>query len=131
MHRPTLVTAIGAAVLLWAGVSAQQEVLPKPGPGSGITRITGAVEVSNAPSVHAVQQGGWEVAINNTPTVRIVETVGPSFLKQGRKYEITWDDGKAEVVTVAGSGRDGWIEVSGPPRRWINLTSLRTIQDAQ
>ena len=129
MRSSMIVVAVGAAVLLWVGVSAQQEMLPKPGPGSGVTRVTGEVEVANAPEVHASQRGAWEVAISNTPGVRVAETSGPSFLKKGLKYEITWGDGQVETVTVAGPGRDGWIEVEGPRQpRWINLNSLRAVQ---
>jgi len=129
MRRPMLVTAIGAAVLLWAVVSAQQEVLPKPGPGSGIVRVTGSVDVSNAPEVQATQRGPWQVAINNVPSVKVAEMPGPSFLKRGLRYEVTWLDGQVEAVVVA-SARDGWIEVESP-RRWINVSAVRTIQEAR
>jgi len=131
MRDSIIVIGVGAVVLFWAGVAAQQEMLPKPGPGSGITRVTGAVEVSNAPEVHAAQRGAWEVSIGNTPRVRVAETAGPSFLKKGLQYEITWGDGQSEVVTIADAGRDGWIEVEGPRRRWISLASARAIQAAR
>jgi len=127
MRTAMVTTVLGVAALLWAGVSAQQEVLPKPGPGSGITRVTGSVEVSNALEVHAAQRGAWEVAISNTPSVRVAEVAGPSFIRSGQRFQITWADGQTEVVVASAAARDGWVPVSGTPGRWVNLANARAI----
>jgi len=131
MRMGVVTAAVGAAAVLWVGLSAQQEVLPRPGPGSGVTRVAGSIEVTNAPEVHAAQRGAWQVGINNVPTVRVAEIGGPAFLQQGQRYELTWADGQVEAVTVTAAGRDGWIEVDSERRRWINLSSVRAIQRAR
>jgi hypothetical protein len=120
--------AIAAAALLWAAVSAQQEMLPKPGPGSGITNVAGSVSITNTPSVMAAQQGDWRVAVSNTPSVRVTEVPSPGFLRTGATYEIVWVDGSRETVTVSSIATNGWIEVERS-RRWINLSSARSIAE--
>jgi hypothetical protein len=123
--------ALGMAVLLWAGLGAQQEVLPRPGPGSGITKVLGAVEVSNAPEVHASQRGAWQVAIGNTPGVRVLEIAGPTFVSAGQNYRITWTDGEAIDVRVTAVASDGWVQVESPRRRWLNLQAARAVEEAR
>jgi hypothetical protein len=120
--------SLSAAALLWVVVSAQQEMLPKPGPGSGVTHVRGSVEVANSPTVLASQQGDWRVAVLNTPSVRVTEVPSPGFLRTGARYEITWADGAKETVTVSSIATNGWVEVERS-RRWINLSSARSIRE--
>jgi hypothetical protein len=108
--------------------SAQQEMLPKPGPGSGITTVTGSVSVTNTPGVRAAQEGDWHVAVLNTPSVRVTEVPSPGFLRSGATYQITWVDGSKESVTISSVATNGWVEVERS-RRWINLASARSIAE--
>ena len=137
--RRTFITIAVLVTGLIAWVGAQQEMLPKPGPGSGITR--------------AAQHGEWEVAISNVPTVRLAAaTAGiplrtPPFVRN-RTYKVTWANGDEERVTVISvadvratdrnndriperspeASTDGWVEVqSSAGRRWINILSARSI----
>ena len=132
------VSALAIALAAWVHLGAQQEMLSKPGPGSGVTGVS--------------QKGEWSVAINNTPSVHIANPIqvrGPIFLKRG-SYRVTWPNGEAEMVTVipttvdtprAGDRMsersqelvtDGWVEVqSGGRRRWINLMAARSIEEAR
>lgn len=137
MQKSTMVVAVAAAALLWVALSAQQqEMLPKPGPGSGVTNVTGSVNiantpsvnVANAPNVHARQEGDWRVAVANVPSVRVTEVPSPGFLRTGSRYEITWVDGTSETVTISNLATNGWIEVERS-RRWINLSSARSIRE--
>ena len=137
MQKSTMVLAVSAAALLWVAVSAQQQdMLPKPGPGSGITNVTGSVSiantpnvtVANTPNVRAAQDGDWRVAIQNTPSVRVTEVPSPGFLRTGSRYEVTWVDGTTETVTISSIATNGWIEVERS-RRWINLSSARSIRE--
>lgn len=136
MQKLTVVATLSAAALLWAAVSAQQEMSPRPGPGSGILTVTGSVNVENTPAVTVAntpavrQDGDWRVAINNTPSVRVTEVPSPGFLRTGTSYEITWVDGTRETVTVSSIATNGWIEIERS-RRWINLTSARSIAEAR
>lgn len=136
MQKVTVAVALGAAALLWVAVSAQQEMSPRPGPGSGVMNVTGSVSIANTPSVTVAnapavrQEGDWRVAINNTPSVRVTEVPSPGFLRTGARYEITWVDGTHETVTVSSIATNGWIEVERS-RRWINLTSARSIAEAR
>ena len=148
---------IGALALLatgWTGLGAQQqEMLSRPGPGSGITR--------------SAQHGDWEVAISNTPTVRIADTPpvqlrGPVFLKN-RSYKVIWPNGDEERLTLisvpdqrlavrnserldrpdrnperlaersAEAMADTWAEVqtASGNRRWINLMAARSIEETR
>ena len=148
---------IGAAALVgtgWAQLVAQQqpqqEMLSRPGPGSGITR--------------SAQHGDWEVAISNTPTVRVanmppVQVRGPMFLRN-RTYKVVWPNGDEERLTMisvpdprladrsperpdrAGERfpersaeviADTWAEVqtASGNRRWINLTAARSIEETR
>ena len=131
MSRRSTVLALGVAAVLWAAVSAQQqEMKPRPGPGSGITNVTGEVQVTNTPTVRASQQGEWRLAVESLPGVRITELPSPGFLRSGYRYEITWPDGSHETVTVDRIAGNGWIEVERG-RRWVNVTSARSIAEAR
>jgi len=103
---------------------------PKPGPGSGITNVTGDVRITNAPAVRASQDGEWRVAVENVPGVRITEVPSPGFLRSGYRYEITWPDGSNETVAVDSIAGNGWIEVERG-RRWVNVSSARSIREAR
>src|SRR5688572_28458007 len=111
------ITAFAIALAAWAQLGAQQEMLPRPGPGRGVTGVS--------------QKGEWSVAINNTPSVHIANPIqvrGPIFLKRGC-YRLTWPNGDAEVVSIIATTSDapragdrmaersqelvtdGWVEV--------------------
>jgi len=129
----TIIGAVAMAAIAWTQLGAQQEMLSKPGPGSGLTR--------------AVQHGDWAVAISNIPSVQITNPIqikGPVFLKRGT-YNVTWPNGDVEKVTIITMAADtnkmsdrspelvneGWVEVSsGGNRRWINIMAARSIQEA-
>ena len=128
MQKSTLALAVITAAFLWVVASAQQEMLPKPGPGSGVTNVTGSVSIANTPNVRAAQHGDWLVAIQNTPGVRVTEVPSPGFLHTGARYEVTWLDGTSETITVSSIATNGWIEVERS-RRWINLSSARSIRE--
>lgn len=131
MSRRSTGLALAAAAVLWVAVSAQQqEMKPKPGPGSGITNVTGDVRITNAPSVRASQEGEWRVAVENVPGVRIIEVPSPAFLRSGSRYEISWPDGSKDTVTVDSVAGNGWIEVERG-RRWVNVTTARSIAEAR
>ena len=136
--RKTFITTIALAIALvvWVGLGAQQEMLPRPGPGSGVTGVS--------------QKGEWSVAINNTPSVRITNPIqvrGPIFLKRGA-YRVTWPNGETEGVTIINIASetqrtgdrmaerspelitDGWVEVqSEGRRRWVNIMAARSIEE--
>jgi hypothetical protein len=139
-------TLIVAGVLLfgifaWTRAGAQQEMLSRPGPGSGITR--------------AAQQGDWTVSVSSMPAVTIANGVhlrGPAFLRN-RTYKVIWPNGDEERVTIItapnvratdrGSepmparspelASDGWAEVqtSTGTRRWVNLMAARSVEEAR
>jgi hypothetical protein len=131
MSRRSTLLALAAAAVLWVAVSAQQqEMKPKPGPGSGITTVVGEVAVTNIPTVQASQAGQWQVSVENVPGVRVTEFPSPAFLRSGLRYEITWADGASETVQVEKSAGNGWIEVERG-RRWVNITTARSIREAR
>jgi len=130
MSKSIAVAAVAAVACLWVAVSAQQEMSARPGPGSGITNVTGSVSIANTPSVRAAQEGDWRIAVANTPSVRVTEVPSPAFLRPGATYEITWIDGGKETVTISSLATNGWIEVERS-RRWINLSSARAVAEAR
>jgi hypothetical protein len=131
MRTRTVVSAAAVAGVLWAAVLAgQQEMKERPGPGSGITNVTGAVSITNTPAVLATQQGEWTVAVNNVPGVRIMEIPSPGFLRAGYRYEITWTDGGTDTVLIESISGNGWVEVERG-RRWVNVLSARSIRDVR
>ena len=119
--------AVTLAAAVWVGVSAQQEMQSRPGPGSGVMNVN----VVNHPAVTASQNGEWRVAIDNVPTVRLasparVSVNVPEFVVKGRTYLVTWGDGTTETITVQEISEDGWIQISGRTR-WVNLGTARAI----
>ena len=139
-----VIGALAIAVTGWTQLGAQQqEMLSRPGPGSGITR--------------SAQHGDWEVAISNTPTVRVANTLpvqlrGPVFLRN-RSYKVVWPNGDEERLTMisvpdqrvadraserlpersAEAMADTWAEVqtASGNRRWINLMAARSIEETR
>ena len=99
MRVTVIAASFGMAGVLWIGVSAQQEMRPKPEPGSGITRVTGEVRVAPPPFAH-----------------------------KGGSYTITWGDGGTENVILADVGPDGWVRTEGGRPRWINLRLARAVE---
>ena len=131
MSTRHVITALAAAAVLWVAVAAQQqEMKERPGPGSGITNVTGAVSITNTPTVMAAQEGEWRVAVNNVPSVRITDMPSPGFLRAGYRYAITWPDGSIDTVLVESLSGSGWIAVEGG-RQWVNVTTARSIREAR
>jgi hypothetical protein len=131
MSRQVIFAAVGAAVV-WVGLSAQQEMLPKPGPGSGVTRVIGDVNISNTPEVRISNTP--DVKISNTPDVRIIEMprlviASPPFVRKNGRLTLTWADGGTENVTIVETGEDGWVQVEGVRRRWVNLGAARSVEE--
>jgi hypothetical protein len=104
------------AGVLWIGVSAQQEMLPRPGPGSGITKVVGEVSIANTPNVRVL----------DLPPLSIPS---PPFARTGGSYTLTWPDGGTENVIIAEVGADGWVRAEGGRRRWINLRTSRAVEE--
>ena len=121
-----------AGALVWTGVAAQQEVLSRPGPGTGLS----SVNVVNRPAVAAEQSGEWQVAISRMPDVRISNTMPvsvqlPRFAGKG-KYLVIWTNGQTETVNVIDVGEDGWVQAANSVRsgpRWLNLRMAREIEE--
>lgn len=134
MNRVHLVAiAVLAGVVFWAGVKAQQEVQPRPGPGSGLMNVN----ILNRPAVLAEQIGEWQVSVGRMPDVRIANTPTvavrlPMFAARGSKYIVTWATGEIDRVSISDVGEDGWVQVDnqGKNRRWINLRNARAIEEA-
>jgi hypothetical protein len=109
-------------------VSAQQGQ-PRPGPGSGIVTVDGAVKVANAPPT--TKDGEWGVAIANTPSVNVANTPSvnlapPPFVTVGKRYQIVWPSGETEQITVGATAGGTWVRVAGP-EAWINLAQARKV----
>src|SRR5215203_3469095 len=123
MNRMRLGLLAGAfAAVVWVGVSAQQEMQSRPGPGSGVTNVS----VVNHPAVTAAQSGEWRVAIDNVPEVRVTNTPKvsvklPDFVVRGRNYLVIWTAGESEKITVREIAEDGWVQVESANARWVNL----------
>jgi hypothetical protein len=130
-----VISTAAAAAVLWVGLAAQQEVLPRPGPGSGLTHVN----VVNRASVAAEQAGNWEVAISRMPDVRIANTATvsvqlPRFALRGTKYLVTWPTGQEERISISEPGEDGWVQVENAGRsgkRWVNLGAARAIEEVK
>jgi hypothetical protein len=123
MRNVLVFGSLALVAVVWTGAAAQQEMRPRPGPGSGVTPISGSVGVTSLPPVDAKQSGEWRVEITDLPEVRVA---GPSFLGKGRRYRITWTNGDEETVTVTSQGSDGWIQVEAGAR-WLNLRNARVV----
>lgn len=123
-------TLVGLA-LGWAGASAQQEVRPTPGPGSGTITVRGTVDIGNTPHVMAMQSGDWRVTVANPPPD---VTTAPDFVTPRVRYTIVWPAGDRETVTLAALSPNGWAQVDSPAsqsaRRWINLGVAVSIEEA-
>jgi hypothetical protein len=129
------VLALASAGIV-AGRAASQ-TQPRPGPGTGVIPIEGtvtvtnipSVAVSNTPTVLATQSGDWKVAVTTMPAVRLA---APAFLKEGRRYRVTWPSGQQEELTVQRIA-DGWLlgdRVEGGARgvRWINPAMVAAVE---
>ena len=125
MRNVVVLGSLAFAAAVWSGVSAQQEMQARPGPGSGITRVAGSVTIDEMPDVSAKQRGEWRVGITGVPDVRIA---GPTFIRQGGRYEVTWPNGEKESVLVAEAGANGWIRVER--NRWVNLEHARAVESS-
>jgi hypothetical protein len=120
MGRRAMALSGGAlALAAWVGLSAQQEMLPRPGPGSGIT----PVRLVEEPVVRLAN--GTEVRVLDPLSVSIRP---PSFIAKGRTLEITWSTGEVDRVTVGEVFDGGWISVASESGRYINLGSARSVR---
>ena len=121
--KTRIVTLAGAALAAtaWVALSAQQEMLPRPGPGSGIT----PVRVVEEPIVRLAK--GAEVRVLDPVYVAMRPL---AFAAKGRTLEITWPTGEIDRVTVAGVVDGEWVEVgsSGGETRYINLGTARSVR---
>jgi hypothetical protein len=133
MSTRILAAGVLGGSLIWAAVAAQQEVRPTPGPGSGTMKVTGSVEVSNTPTVEALQAGAWRVTLGETADVRLaaparVSIHPPGFLRVGGRYTITWPGGEREGCAIEQIGAEGWVRTTAEGRqRWINVAMARSI----
>lgn len=123
--------SVAAAVLIaliGVAVAARQDVHRVPGPGTGIVKVTGTVDVGTLPPVDAVQRGDWKVAVTSAPPTVVAPA---AFLKVGGVYAITWSDGTEEVSPVEEILPGNWVRTAGPQggRRWVNLTAARSVQE--
>ena len=117
MNKQLCVVALAVAAAAWVGVSAQQEMLPRPGPGSGVT----PVRIVNEPAVTV--SGISEVRVSGPVAVSVRV---PAFVTKGRSLIVTWATGDDETVTVNDILEDGWIAVDG--NRFVNLSSARSVR---
>lgn len=136
--RMIAVAVMATGAILWVRLSSGQEVRSNPGPGSGIVRVTGSVDVGNTPLVDAAQRGDWKVAVANAPDVRVTNTptvaaAPPDFLKSGRRYQVTWPSGQREEIAVAQIGSGGWARIepgsADGRRRWVNLAGAQAVEE--
>ena len=130
MRNVLILGFLAIAATVWSGVAAQQETLPRPGPGSGITRVAGSVSIDEMPDVNARQRGEWRVGVIGVSDVRVsgvaeVRIASPNFIRQGRSYEVTWPDGVKDSITIAEIGANGWFRVGRS--RWVNLDQARSV----
>ena len=123
----SLAGSLALAAMLWSGVSAQQEMLPRPGPGSGVSKVAGSVTIDEMPDVNAKQRGPWRVGITDLPEIQLA---GLPFVRAGSRYEVTWSGGEKESVAVTAVGAGGWVKVQSPHNRWVNLSSARSVEAA-
>lgn len=130
MRNSLVFGALALAAVVWTGVAAQQETQPRPGPGSGVTPVSGNITVSGTvsvdalPDVNAKQRGQWRVAITDLPDVRVA---APSFTRKGGRYRITWTNGDEQTVTVTNPGANGWVQIE-QAARWLNLGNARSVE---
>ncbi len=119
--RTVTLAGLALAATAWVAVSAQQEMLSRPGPGSGVT----PVRVVEEPVVRLAK--GAEVRVLDPVYVSVRP---PAFLSKGRGLEITWPTGEVDRVTVVDVLDGGWIDVgsSGEGTRVINLATARSVR---
>ena len=117
MNKQLGVLAVAIAAAAWVGISAQQEMLPRPGPGSGVT----PVRIVNEAAVTVSGISEVRVTAPVSASVRV-----PSFATKGRTLVVTWATGDDETVTVSEVLEDGWIAVDGG--RFVNLSSARSVR---
>ena len=128
MKRAALVIALGATGLALNGASAQQEVRPTPGPGSGTMTVRGTVDVGNMPDLSVGQRGPWRVGVSEMPPLSMA---APPFVRKGARYTIAWSGAERQTLTVLDTGQGGWVRVeSNAGARWVNLAAAREIQEA-
>lgn len=134
--RVMAAAALGAAVMVWVGVSAQQETQPRPGFGSGVVDVRGTVSIEGLSEVRVANVA--DVRVMGLPDVRVASVpagalTGPTFLEGGISYRITWSAGDTETVRVTGERLGGgWVRVeSKPGPRWVNLNAARAIERLQ
>ena len=122
MRNVLVLGSLALVAMVWSGLSAQQEMLPRPGPGSGVSNVAGSVSINEMPDVNAKQRGEWRVGIAGVPEVRMA---APTFIHSGQRYEVTWSGGDKEVVTIAEIAANGWVRVERS--RWVNLGHARSV----
>ena len=135
-----LVVAFGVVAVLWVGLSAQQEMLSRPGPGSGVMNVN----VLNNPTVASAQAGQWVVTLGHIPDVKITNDVrigntptvivrGPNVGVSRGTFLVVWTNGETERLALEFE-QDGWARVGGSgtrPVRWINLHNVRSIEEVK
>jgi len=119
--------SLAFVAMVWSGVSAQQEMLPRPGAGSGIIKVAGSVSIDDMPDVSSKQLGPWRVGITDLPEVQLA---GLSFVRAGGRYEVIWSGAEKESLVVTAVGASGWVKVQSPHSRWVNLSAARSIEAA-
>ena len=124
MRIVLVVGSLALVAMVWPGLSAQQEMLPRPGPGSGLSKVTGSVTIDEMPDVNAKQRGPWRVGITELPEVHLA---GLSFLRAGSRYEVTWPAGDKETLAVTAVTSNGWVKVD-QRSRWVNLALARSVE---
>jgi hypothetical protein len=132
MRTSLIALTLAVAASFWTA-SAQQEVRPTPGPGSGTMTVRGTVDVANVVDVTAAQRGEWRVAVSSVPPVVLA---GPPFIANGGRYAVSWSHGATpENITIVGPGRGGWVQVESSGgqgrRRWVNLDVAVSVEDAR
>ncbi len=131
MRNVIVIGALALAATVWSGISAQQEMQPRPGPGIGVSKVTGSVSidggvtVDHLPDVNAKQRGAWRVGITDLPDVHLA---GPPFVRAGGRYEVTWTSGQTELVSVTAVASDGWVKVEHHRSRWLNIGLARAVE---
>src|SRR5262249_39198369 len=104
----------------FAPVAASQGSSQVPTIGSGVSTVTGTVNIGNTPSVQAAQQGEWRMSIDSLPP--------PGFIRTDTLYEFTWTSGERETLRVLAVDRAGWLRVDASRPRWVNLAHARSIE---
>ena len=130
MRTSLLVFALAGSAFIWTA-SAQQEMRPTPGPGSGTMTVRGTVDVGNIIDVTASQRGEWKVAVSSVPPMAAASL---EFVRKGERYLIAWSAGDpAELVTIAAHGQGGWVQVENPGgrQRWVNLNVARAVEEVR